>query len=155
MVRIIIYLIFILFSCLSANANKIQDCFYECCFGSSYDEIMGKLVLQDYEVEKHASYLAVEGVFFGGVYFDKVLFRFKKNVFYCIEFYSGDNSDTQELHRKIVNKYNCFNIKDISASACDDLGRSVFSCFVSIDRYKYMLSYKDERLYDLCNSNDI
>ena len=68
MVRIIIYLIFILFSCLSANANKIQDCFYECCFGSSYDEIMGKLVLQDYEVEKHASYLAVEGVFFGGVY---------------------------------------------------------------------------------------
>lgn len=63
MVRIIIYLIFILFSCLSANANKIQDCFYECCFGSSYDEIMGKLVLQDYEVEKHASYLAVEGVF--------------------------------------------------------------------------------------------
>ena len=136
MVRIIIYLIFILFSCLSANANKIQDCFYECCFGSSYDEIMGKLVLQDYEV-------------------DKVLFRFKKNVFYCIEFYSDDNSDTQELHRKIVNKYNCFNIKDISASACDDLGRSVFSCFVSIDRYKYVLSYKDERLYDLCNSNDI
>ena len=127
----------------------------ECCFGSSYDEIMGKLVLQDYEVEKHASYLAVEGVFFGGVYFDKVLFRFKKNVFYCIEFYSDDNSDTQELHRKIVNKYNCFNIKDISASACDDLGRSVFSCFVSIDRYKYVLSYKDERLYDLCNSNDI
>ena len=43
----------------------------------------------------------------------------------------------------------------ISASACDDLGRSVFSCFVSIDRYKYVLSYKDERLYDLCNSNDI
>lgn len=116
---------------------------------------MGKLVLQDYEVEKHASYLAVEGVFFGGVYFDKVLFRFKKNVFYCIEFYSDDNNDTQELHRKIVNKYNCFNIKDISASACDDLGRSVFSCFVSIDRYKYVLSYKDERLYDLCNSNDI
>lgn len=153
------YIMLLLLSFLSLNIdgeNSVQTCFKGCCFGDSKAHVSN--ILRDSSIEianTGDNYIKVSSLQFGGVYFDFVVFHFCKNVLYCVEFYSQDNSLTREVHEKIISKYNCKTFGNEIASFQDKQGCSVCSEFIPTKEYGYLLYYIDNSLKSKCDEDEL